>query len=352
MSDTETEPPAPENQPANEPAFAEQPPAREVHVGKVLPRDIEGPRAASDSDEAGQSELQVDPSRLEPLVPYAEAGAPYLVPPAPRPRLIPNLGHAAIFFLLTVFMLFAADLVAMVLAKPLHLVHGSKSRDLTHALASEPLFIVFTEGLAYALSVGLAIVIFTPWWKRPFSEGIHWNAARALRRSPWLITGGIALGVVITLAGNFLPMPKSPPIMQDMMRSQSGAWMMLIFGVTVAPLFEELAFRGFLLPSIENIFLWLARRGAMTPGTARAIGIPLAVIFTSIPFAMMHAQQLSSAWAPVFLIGIVSVALCAVRLALDSVMASALVHASYNLMLFGSILVQTSGFRHLEKLSG
>jgi hypothetical protein len=37
---------------------------------------------------------------------------------------------------------------------------------------------------------------------------------------------------------------------------------------------------------------------------------------------------------------------------LDSLAASVLVHAAYNLTLFLGILVETGGFRHLDKLSG
>jgi membrane protease YdiL (CAAX protease family) len=44
--------------------------------------------------------------------------------------------------------------------------------------------------------------------------------------------------------------------------------------------------------------------------------------------------------------------LCIVRLALDSLAASMIVHAAYNLTLFAGILVETGGFRHLDKLSG
>jgi membrane protease YdiL (CAAX protease family) len=66
----------------------------------------------------------------------------------------------------------------------------------------------------------------------------------------------------------------------------------------------------------------------------------------------MHAPQVSHAWGPLLLIGLISVMLCIVRLSLDSLAASMLVHAAYNLTLFAGILVETGGFRHLEKLSG
>ena len=128
--------------------------------------------------------------------------------------------------------------------------------------------------------------------------------------------------------------------------------MLLVFGVTLAPLTEELAFRGFLLPSLVNAFRWCQRRGAMSETSVRVIGIPVAVVLTSIPFAMIHAEQVSGSWGPLLLIGMVSVVLCIVRLATSSVACSVVVHMCYNRTLFSGLLVQTDFFRHLGKLKG
>ena len=76
----------------------------------------------------------------------------------------------------------------------------------------------------------------------------------------------------------------------------------------------------------------------------------MSILLTSIGFALMHSAQLSHAWGPLLLIGMVSVVLCIVRLVSDSVAAGAVVHAAYNFTLFAAMLVQTGGFRHLEKL--
>jgi membrane protease YdiL (CAAX protease family) len=46
----------------------------------------------------------------------------------------------------------------------------------------------------------------------------------------------------------------------------------------------------------------------------------------------------------------VSLILCAVRLWTRSLAASTLVHATYNFMLFSVMLVETGGFKHLDKM--
>ncbi len=55
---------------------------------------------------------------------------------------------------------------------------------------------------------------------------------------------------------NFLPIPKTLPI-DDFFRTPADVWMVALFGTFVAPVFEELAFRGFLLPSMASTWDWL-----------------------------------------------------------------------------------------------
>jgi membrane protease YdiL (CAAX protease family) len=130
-----------------------------------------------------------------------------------------------------------------------------------------------------------------------------------------------------------------------------GAWMMFVFGVTCAPLFEELCFRGFLLPAFVNAFRWLSLKGDLSPQAVRRVGYPVSALLTSLPFALMHSPQVSHAWGPLALIGLVSLVLCAVRLRLNSLAGSTIVHAAYNFTLFAGMLIATDGFRHLEKLT-
>jgi membrane protease YdiL (CAAX protease family) len=76
----------------------------------------------------------------------------------------------------------------------------------------------------------------------------------------------------------------------------------------------------------------------------------LASITTSIPFALMHAEQTAWSLGPFLLLVAVSLVLCWARLAARSLAASVLVHACYNLLLFSLMLLGTGGFRHLDKM--
>jgi uncharacterized protein len=275
-----------------------------------------------------------------------EPAFPHLVP-----RLIPNLGHVILFFVLAVVML-AVGQVLGVYAIEESRVLGHKTFNALAQLADDDARLsIPIQALSYGLIALAVIPIFSLLWNEPFAKGVHWKIDTAKRRFLALALLGLATGFGINLFGNFLPMPKDPPIMQAMLKTPLGAWMMLIFGVTAAPLLEELAFRGFLLPGLINGFRWLARRGMISERAARWVGVPASILLTSFGFALLHSAQVSDAWGPLVLIGTVSIVLCIVRLSMNSVAAGVVVHAAYNFTLFAAVLAETGGFRHLEKLT-
>jgi uncharacterized protein len=311
--------------------------------------------------------MTLDPVSLTPLPPREEAVEsalpeaeylyqPYSQPPSDLTHDLaqldpPHLGHAILFFVLTVPMLFLGEALSLFLAKQSHLFGNESYHAIFERLGTDARLAIPAQMLTYALTALAAAAIFPVLWRQPFLQGIHWNVSAAKTKFLWLLALGLALGFGITLLGNYLPMPKDPPIMQDMMGSPLGAWMMLLFGITFAPLLEELAFRGFLLPGLIHGLRWLMQRDILSPEAFSWMTLPLSVVLTTIPFALLHATQVSHAWAPLLLIGIVSVALCVIRLRLKSVAASAVVHAAYNFTLFAGLLLQTDGFRHLDRLN-
>lgn len=277
---------------------------------------------------------------------YAPGTAPIMLAASSQARLIPNVGDSAIFFLLAVMVMALGEVLLLYATRSLHLF-GKASLG---KIASDARFSIPSQAVEYLTIFCLAAMLFSILWPLPFLRGIRWNAHAVSGRLRWLAATGILLGFAVGFGGDFLPMPKDAPIVQDMMNTSSGAWLMFFFSFTGAPLMEELAFRGFLLPSLLNTFRWSTTRGWLPTNALRWVGVPLAVLLTSCCFAMLHGPQVSHSWGPVFLIGVVSVVLCVVRLRLDSVLASAVVHAAYNFTLFAGILVTTDGFRHLDKL--
>ncbi len=274
--------------------------------------------------------------------------------PEPTPRTVPHLGHAAVFLSLV----FGAMLVVMFvvgIAIGLHFL-GAGSFE---KLQKDPLLVVPTMAAWYLLVWGVSFFVFPLMWQRSFLDGVSWNRGVASRRWKSLIVTGFAIGLGVQFLSNFLPIPKTLPI-DDFFRTRTSIWIVSIFGVFIAPAFEELAFRGFLLPSLATAWDWFGNRTRNLPprpinpiSGQPSWSLPakiFAAIGTSIPFAMLHAEQLAHAWAPLAVLFTVSILLCIVRFKTSSLAASVVVHATYNFSIFLTLYIATDGFRHLEKM--
>jgi membrane protease YdiL (CAAX protease family) len=288
---------------------------------------------------------------------------------APSQPRIPHIGHTLLFLAIAGASVLLVQLMAFGLAVSLHFFPHETNTQLMR----DPRLLIPTMFLSYFVAGLLSIVIFSSIWRRPFADGVRWDTAPVARHL-WLLIGiGVVVSIAVQLLSNFLPIPKELP-MDDFFRTRLDIWIVAIFGVFIAPVFEELAFRGFLLPSLATSWDWVANKRskktdapivpfesnyappllAMSPiedpkwSTA---AIVFASILTSICFALLHADQLAHAYAPLGVLFGVSLVLCAVRIRFHSMAASALVHACYNGTIFAMLFVATSGFRHLEKLS-
>jgi membrane protease YdiL (CAAX protease family) len=214
------------------------------------------------------------------------------------------------------------------------------------------------EFMIYAVSLGAAIPVFSIAWRRNFFAGVQWHGATAGRF--WIRLIGVALAgnIIAGVANLTLPFPKNAPIDQ-LFKTPMQAWLLFAFGVTVAPFFEEMIFRGFLLPALATAWDWCGEKISgsapklydVTQDPPWSLGAKIfGSILASLPFALMHAAQVSNAWGPLSVLFTVSLILCAVRLKTRSLAASTLVHVTYNFTLFAAMLVQNGGFRHLDKM--
>ena len=158
--------------------------------------------------------------------------------------------------------------------------------------------------------------------RRSFGETIHWY--RNYDFTTGFLAGlGAMLAVTVLIVSSFLP-PENPPPIEKLLSSSSAMWIFAIFGVGVAPLFEEIIFRGFLFK-----VLWEMR------------GAKVAVPVTAFLFALLHVPQLWGSWAGVALIFVVGYILSLIRDRSNSLIPSLIMHTAYNAMLFGVFIIST-----------
>jgi membrane protease YdiL (CAAX protease family) len=265
----------------------------------------------------------------------------------------PNLVDALLFLL----MLLLGFVVSTGLAGLALHFHWFGLRDFAQ-MQNDTRLALGTQALLYGVAVIGAVPFFRMVWGRGLLAGLHWHAATAWRLRWRLVVTAFVCNVIAMLGNWVLPFPQHAPI-DKMFGTSADAWLLMGFGITVAPFVEEMIFRGFLLPGIATAWDWCSER--MTGHRPRPLdgeGNPVwsvgamifAALVVSAPFALMHAEQVGKAWGPLLLLYCVSLILCTVRLATRSLAASTLVHSAYNFMLFAVMFAQTDGFRHMDKM--
>ncbi len=296
---------------------------------------------------------------LRPIKPILPSGEAILQPPmdntpneAPpeAPTRIPHLGHAFLFLAITGSLLLLTQLL-------LGYMQGHASGRVQSASVINPRIIIEAEVFTYLATLAVSWVLFPLLWQRSFAQGLQLNFSAARRNVLKLIPIGVTLSLIVQAVSSLITLPKEIPI-DDFFHSRTDVWLITAFGILLAPLFEETLFRGFLLPAFAIAYDWLTLHRTeaalaewrATNRITRA-GWAFAAVLSSVLFAALHGQQVGYSWPVLILLFCVSLVLSFVRLRLRSVLASTLIHASYNFAIFLTAFIGTDGYRHLDKLT-
>jgi membrane protease YdiL (CAAX protease family) len=224
----------------------------------------------------------------------------------------------AFFFLLTVIFFPLAAVSVMRFFDP-----GLRLQDLTVVQQ------VVLQGFMDIVLVGFIMFLVKVVHHRSFLETIHWYRRHSFHTGS-LISLGATLAITVLLVSAFFPSAAQTPI-ERMISSAQSLYVFALFGIFVAPTFEEIIFRGFLF----KVFYDMSGPGVAVPATA-------------FLFALLHAFQLWGNWPAIALIFAVGYVLAFLRNRSSSLIPGLIVHTSYNAMLFGvyafSTLVQ-KGFK-------
>lgn len=211
-------------------------------------------------------------------------------------------------------------------------------------LSQNVMFVLPAQLMAYLIVVGFMAFIVAARHSKTLAEAVQWNFPYG---RGWLaaLGGGAAMGVGSQVASSILSrwIPKTLPIDQYF-RDTASAYALAAFGIFIAPLVEELFFRGFVYPALARFF-----NHFLFPAFDVAFGSALSIMVTAAAFSLLHEGQLAHAWAPLLVLFVVGVALTLVRARTQSVATCVLVHMGYNGALFGMLFYFTDGFRHLER---
>jgi membrane protease YdiL (CAAX protease family) len=181
---------------------------------------------------------------------------------------------------------------------------------------------VLLQGVMNLVIVGFIAFLVKVVHGESFRATIHWFKNHQFKTA-YLVSLGAILAISVLVVSSLFPSGEQAPI-ERLLSTNTAIYAFALFAVAVAPLFEEIIFRGFLFKVLADI------RG---PGTAVSV--------TAILFALLHLPQLWGSWAGVVLIFVVGYVLSFIRQRSNSLIPSFIIHTSYNGMLFGVFALST-----------
>jgi hypothetical protein len=186
------------------------------------------------------------------------------------------------------------------------------------APAVEPLAEQF---VLYVMLFGALTLIFRLEYDRPFWRSLAWTGMRM--PFLWVVVAGVATAYVVAILGQAIHTPATKNAVTELMEDRVSLLLMTVFGITLGPLCEELAFRGFLQPLL-----------------VRSLGAAPGIVLAAVPFGLLHYREYGNSWRHAAIVATAGMAFGWMRHATGSTKASTLMHASYNGLVFAATLSQ------------
>jgi uncharacterized protein len=209
---------------------------------------------------------------------------------------------------------------------------GVNMAHLKNSTSEQSLFLIVSQVaisfllLAY-LAAQMRLKFDSPFWRtigwKPLDTGATPRPAAYFS----FVLGGFLFAVFVQLASALVGTKAKLPI-EVFFQDRRSALLLMLMGVLVAPVVEETIFRGYLYPVI-----------------ARTCGVTVGIFTTGILFGLLHAPQLKGGWGQIGLLMVVGIVFTYARAVKGTVLASYLLHVSYNSCLFIEFIISSHGLR-------
>lgn len=228
----------------------------------------------------------------------------------------------------------AAYFISAVAIVLVFMARGMTLQQIQNSHSSLAIFVVLNTVCASIAQLGYLYLRTQVLVGQPFWHTLGWWSFRSLgldvrRVAAYCVFAGFGFSIIVNGLSDVIGHKHGLPI-EIMFQDRRSVLLLMILAITVAPLVEETIFRGYIYPVV-----------------ARSFGVPTGIIFTGILFGLLHAMQLSGAWAQIALLVFVGIVFTYIRAASKTVLASYITHLSYNGYIFISTMIQTHGLRNL-----
>lgn len=279
------------------------------------------------NDELSRSPEPSDPPDLAPAARESVAGAASLALP-PDLRAPWDWVDLVVLAVLSI----VASFLLRLLLGAVFAAFGMKSAQLTASPSATGLFTILLQALLSLTLLGYLTAQIRGSFGAPFWRTVGWRAfeldhvPRVLRCFGFIAGGFLLAAAVEFLSVAFGNHAKVP--MQALFQDRRTAILLLLMSVFFAPVVEETIFRGYIYPVV-----------------ARSFGMATGVLATGILFGLLHAPQLWGGWVQIALLVGVGIIFTYARAISRTVLASYLLHVSYNFFVSFAFLLGSHWLR-------
>ena len=196
-------------------------------------------------------------------------------------------------------------------------------------------FTLVHQGLLFALVLAYLVAQVRYGFREPFWRTIGWHGLEPARmpgalRYAGFVVGGFALALLVEVVSLQFGTKAKLPV-QVLFQDRRIAVAVALMAVFVAPVIEETVFRGYIYPVV-----------------ARSFGVTAGVLGTGLLFGLLHAPQLWGGWVQICMLVLVGIVFSYARAVWKSVLASFLLHISYNFFISFGLAILMNGLRLLS----
>jgi uncharacterized protein len=182
--------------------------------------------------------------------------------------------------------------------------------------------------MGYLFLFGVLWLILRVQYDRPFWKSLGWVTPRL--PFLWNVIAGLAAALIAGFIGHLIATPPTGGQMGEMMKGpQQSLVLLTIFGTIIAPIAEELAFRGFLQPLL-----------------VRSMGAVAGILLVAAFFGTLHYWEYGRDWRTALQIALLGAAFGWMKQVTGSTRAAAIMHASANALSFVSLFASGRNITH------
>ena len=192
---------------------------------------------------------------------------------------------------------------------------------------TDTIFLLVQQCVFYILILAFLFLLAQLQHQQPLWKSLGWKKPRTKE-----VVGYLAGGCGLALAASFglwlLPDTQSFPL-EKLFNSRAASIAVGGFAVLIAPVVEEVVFRGLVFAVLE-----------------RTVGLKVAVLTTAILFAGLHVPEYWHAWNHLLMILLVGVAFSLARGVSGSLTPSIILHVGYNSLIMIGVFISTKHFQN------